>query len=333
MPSEPDSDPNPLLAAPANSQLSSPLYTIFPPEIRTQIFTYALSSFPDPRPQTHYDNKACYTRPSYFAPHKSDLRLLQTCRAVYSEAWHLPFIVREETHWLGHEDRAPPEYKGAWALRLVAGRVEEAKRRGLIDGEIESCKVFAQMWALEAGKLSQLLGVQGFRPRSVTVTIRHTDWWWWEHDHNLRFEAGWVKGVVLAPSVREIRFELESLERKKGQIDRIVKQMAERWYFNRTDGVTLFPDFTGRTTEVDRWTGPSEFNNRKWTRDESRPGEVDFYCATVVFRPEGSVKKHGGQVHPELAEKANNGLFDVNTSRLQGTDPVGGRRGRRDSGV
>lgn len=110
--------------------------------------------------------------------------------------------------------------------------------------------------------------------------------------------------------MREFRIELESLERKKSQVNQIAKQMAEQWYFKRADNVALFADVTGKATEVDRWTGTSTWDGSTWTRDESRPGQIDYYIATVVFRPEWIVKRHGGQVNPLLVENAANGRWD-----------------------
>ncbi|KAK4445408.1 hypothetical protein QBC34DRAFT_413177 [Podospora aff. communis PSN243] len=318
--------PQRLLAVPPNPQIDSPLFNRIPPEIRHQIFTLALSSFPDPAPTTQYSTKTYYTRPSYFAPYKSDTRLLRTCRAVYAEAWHLPFLLREQIHWLTTGDRAPPEYsfytsrtKLREGLRLVGQSLGDALKEGE-EVEIERLRMFAQMWAVERGDVSDVLRMAGLHPRVVVLTIRHADWWWWEHDHPLRFESGWVEDVwkTLSPSVREFRIELESLDRKKDQIDRIAKQMTEKWYFIRTDGVTLFPDVTGKSTVIDRWTGTSEFDGKVWTRDESRPGEIDYYMATVVFRPEWVVRRFGGQVDSELTERAKKGEWDSAACQLMG---------------
>lgn len=50
--------------------------------------------------------------------------------------------------------------------------------------------------------------------------------------------------------MREVRLELELLERKKSQIDSIMKQIMKR-----TDGVSLFHDATGKANVIDRRTG------------------------------------------------------------------------------
>lgn len=125
--------------------------------------------------------------------------------------------------------------------------------------------------------------------------------WWWESDESLRFEGDWLASSegYLPASVREINIEIESLERKKDQIDWIAKKMAENWYFKRKDGVALFPDVTGKDVKIDRWSGSSTWDGHTWTRDESAPGRIDYYIATVTFRPQLAVERRGGQVSLE----------------------------------
>ena len=175
--------------------------------------------------------------------------------------------------------------------------------------EIRSLRVFAQMWALEANYLYRLL-VPGLRPRALTLTIRHQDWWWWEDDEPLRFDSLWVESASrrLPPSVRELRIELESVQRKKDQVDEIARQMRERWFFRRQDDVVLFPDVEDKGI-VDTWTGPSTVDGRAWTRDESRPGEIDYYILTVVFRP-ARVVERTGVVSPSARAVAAGGGFE-----------------------
>jgi hypothetical protein len=108
-------------------------------------------------------------------------------------------------------------------------------------------------------------------------------------------------------SVRELHIELESLERKKEQVDAIAKQMAEKWYFTKQDGVTLFPDVSGKAVKIDRWSGSSTWDGQTWQRDESAPGRIDYYIATVAFRPQRVVEKLGGHVKPEIVEAAEQG--------------------------
>jgi hypothetical protein len=303
-----------ILSIPPTPQEQSPLFSRIPPELRHEIFSLALADFPDPSAENRYEADTCYTRPSYFAPRKSDIRLLRTCRAVYSESWFLPFVMREQSHWLTARDRCPPthwwEINYSGHLQTTLDQIRHQLGEDIV--EIESLRAFAQMYKLEGGDLARLLRTPHLHPRSLTLTIRHADWWYWENDTPLRFNGGWIKDVcdVLSPSVREIHIELESLERKKNQVDSIVRQMSERWYFKRTDGVVLYPDFTLSANKVDRWTGSSTWHGKRWERDESRPGQIDYYIVDVVFRPMHVVQRRGGQVSTSAVEDAEKGRFD-----------------------
>lgn len=325
-----------ILSIPPTPQEQSPLFSRIPPELRHEIFSLALADFPDPSVENRYEANTCYTRPSYFAPRKSDIRLLRTCRAVYSEAWFLPFVMREQSDWLTARDRCPPTHwwEDNYSGRL--GRTLDQIRHQLGEDivEIESLRAFAQMYKLEGGDLARLLRTPHLHPRSLTLTIRHADWWYWENDFPLRFDGGWIKDVcdVLSPSVREIHIELESLERKKDQVDSIVRQMSERWFFKRKDGVGLYPDVTFSANKVDRWTGSSTWHGKTWRRDESRPGQIDYYIVDVVFRPMHLVQRLGGQVSNSAVEDAEKGRFDEGKLALrcfrEGSD---GNEGGHDS--
>lgn len=279
-----------LLATPAQSQIRSPLFGQLPAEIRSDIFAYALTDYPDPCPDKAYGRATCYTRPAYFAPSKTDVALLQTCRAVYQECWHLPFLLREQVHWAVYDkDRAPPGYEFGPEMSRLESTLRAMRKYQRQKFEIRNLRVFSQMSMLESGNFARLLQTPELHPRTLTLTIRHADWWHWEEDDPLKFEGRWIPKVneALSESVREIRIEVESLERKKAQVDGIAGQMMQKWFFKRADGVVLYAD----CKEVTRWKGTSRWHNMRWTRDESAEGVIDYYFTTVVFRPEHVLRK------------------------------------------
>ncbi|KAI1762140.1 hypothetical protein GGR53DRAFT_432252 [Hypoxylon sp. FL1150] len=304
-----------ILSVPAARQDESPLFGVLPAEIRSSIFALALTDYPDPTPDNRYAAETCYTRPHYFAPRKSDTALLRTCRAAYAECWFLPFMLHEQTHWLTAQDRAPPEYRANVTQAALCSRLQLIKDQRE-DGEvveIEGLRVFAQMYRLEGAALASLLRTPHLRPRRLTLTIRHTDWWHWESDEPLRFEAKWIPSVceALPDSVREFCIELESLECKKDQVDFVAKEMREKWFFKRTDGAVLCPDVTGANVEVSRWSGTSRWNNRTWTRDETAPGRIDYYVVSVPFRLQYAVERKGGGVSDDAIRAAGSNDWDM----------------------
>ncbi|KAI1773104.1 hypothetical protein F4818DRAFT_118132 [Hypoxylon cercidicola] len=309
-----------ILSVPAALQDESPLFGVIPAEVRSAIFSLALTDFPDPAPDNQYAADTCYRRPHYFAPRKTDTALLRTCRAAYAECWFLPFMLQEQAHWLTAQDRAPPEYRVHMSRAVLGARLQQIREQR-DDGEaveIEGLRVFAQMYKLEEGSLAVLLRTPGLCPRRLTLTIRHTDWWFWEDDTPLRFEATWIKAVcdVLPSSVRELCIELESLERKKDQVDSIAEQMREKWFFKRMDGAALFPDVTGGNVEVSRWSGTSTWHNKTWTRDETEPGRIDYYVVSVPFRLQHAVERKGGAVSDEAIHAAAGNIFDARKMKL-----------------
>lgn len=150
-------------------QVQSPLFSVFPGEIRDRIFAYTLAEFEDT--SAAFDNNSCYRRPEYAAPRRSDTALLRTCQRVYQEAFFYPFTLAEQILWLAWNSRRPSTV--TTVERLQPSLVLMQKLHG--DTELDSVRVFAQLCHLESGgALSNILEMSHFLPRSMTITIRHT---------------------------------------------------------------------------------------------------------------------------------------------------------------
>ncbi|KAF5249308.1 hypothetical protein FANTH_5389 [Fusarium anthophilum] len=293
-----------ILAKTPNPQDESPLYAKLPGEVRDNIFSYVLTDHPDPTPTKKFKENTCYTRPSYLAAQSTDTRLLRTCRAIYRETWFKPFVLREHTEWATSEDRAPPPGKAPPRLRPMVAEI--SKSLGTDNVEIERLRIFAQMYRLEENGLRDILRMPHLAPRTITLTIRHTDWWYWEEDEPLHFDGNWIEGVsqVLTPSTSQFCIELESLERKKDQVDKIAKQMVDAWFFKRPDGVVLYADTSDANRKVSRWSGSSTWHGQRWTRDETEPNKLDYYIVSITFRPLISIERSGGSVSERAIKEA-----------------------------
>lgn len=267
-----------------HEQWQSPFFSVIPGEVRDKIFAYTLADYEDK--SKPYDTTTPYTRPNYFAPRRSDTAILRTCKRVYKEAWFRPWVSAEHTFFLTTIDRHPNKTTSPEEMQLLLYEIH-ADRGDPV--EFEQVRVFPQLFMLEPGaRLQEIFDLPGFNPVRVTITIRHTDWWWWELDKPLSIGSHWVKTCRLPSSVREVRMELESLERRKDQIDSIGREMCTKWQFLRKDDVLMVPRAALPGPDpfpVSRWSGPSTWNGERWIRDESRPETVDYYVATVAWAP------------------------------------------------
>ncbi|KAJ5597277.1 hypothetical protein N7537_007361 [Penicillium hordei] len=59
--------------------------------------------------------------------------------------------------------------------------------------------------------------------------------------------------------------------------------MADQWRFQRADGTNMFA--AKADTSVSRWTGSSMLGGRRWVREEVAAGQLQYYFATVMWRP------------------------------------------------
>lgn len=96
-------------------------------------------------------------------------------------------------------------------------------------------------------------------------------------------DGPWTSVCQFPNSVRCINVQVESLERKKDQVDFLVAQMIDKWFFKRCDNTMLCAN--GKSVSITRWSGSSTWNGDRWLRDEVNPETLDYYVATVSFRP------------------------------------------------
>lgn len=154
-------------------QFESPLFHLLPLEIRQNIWSLVLTSYTAPK---EYPENECWVRPSCYAPLWCDLQLLQTCRAIYSECWHMPQLLRQQKHWLTSADDAPSDYNPDVDLHHFLETLPQIhKFLGRDRVEIPSLEVYAHMSMIEAGHLAHLLQQPALHPRRLRVSIRHID--------------------------------------------------------------------------------------------------------------------------------------------------------------
>lgn len=277
---------------PSSDQQSCKLFTDLPGEVRDLIYEYVLADFEDM--ENEYDLHTCYRRPEYFAPRKTDTAILRTCQAVYEEAWYLPWTSSRHTFYLATETRKPEKTTTIEQMTNMLAMIEKlhpdtpSRRK-----EVNQIQVFAQAYLLEPGKsLGEILQIPHLMPKVVTITLRHTDMWWWEDDYPMHIKPNFVSKVSFPASVSHIEIQFESLERRRTQVDYMASRAANEWYFKRSDNVHL----VARSTSVTRWTGSSTWVSytrvgQRWTgrwigdEEDSLPGKLSYYMTTIVFTP------------------------------------------------
>ena len=77
-------------------------------------------------------------------------------------------------------------------------------------------------------KFIQLLETVGVCPEVLTITVRYSDWWWWEYARSLRLDDGWLSKILnwqAHPRLREIRLQLEIVQHQYAEIGDKVSEL------------------------------------------------------------------------------------------------------------
>lgn len=270
---------NPHIFENSHDQTQSLFFCCIPPEIRAEIFAYALSEFEDTTKS--YSADTPYTRPGYSAPRRAYIDILLACKKAYTEAWWIPFTEAEHTFYLAHDERVPEQHKEV---------KEKTFRRSLNvihdvhgDFRFKHARLFAQMYILEPGsEMQAIFDVKYFEPINVTLTLRYADFWYWEDNRNYWINATWVNKCRFPAATECFRIDFESIDRRKNEIEALAQLASEKWFFRRKDGRIL----RARPEEksVFRWTGSSTWGGVRWLRDESRQNQIDYYGVTITWR-------------------------------------------------
>ncbi|KAJ5640851.1 hypothetical protein N7528_000476 [Penicillium herquei] len=276
-----------------NPQGKSPLFSL-PAEIRYEIFACALSSAPDTTQPI--DQDAYCTRPGYETISHTYTELLRTCKRVYMEAWFMPFLCSEHSFYMAWRQRSPNRVMSVPRMQACLDLIHA--RHGEVQGG--SVRIFPQLWALQGTKdCGGVFSMQNFHPKTITITIRYTDTWEWEQNRALYMEGAWAGRVRLPASVTKFKIDFESIERRKDEVDHIAHELAEKWRFRRSDGVDMVTSGED-CISFSRWTGSSTLGGMRWLRDETRPGQLDYYVGTVTWRPSKEPLTDGRLFNPRV---------------------------------
>ncbi|KAF2227524.1 hypothetical protein BDZ85DRAFT_254444 [Elsinoe ampelina] len=252
------------------AQAPCPLFDL-PPELRVQIFKLVLT--PTLSTTKRYPRSSIWNRPGQDRPlEPGSTALLRTCRRIYDEAKEFLFQT-SLTFYLTSLARRPARSRNPHA-------VERWKVSHPVSAHLE---VFAQLYILEnTTALQDILDLPPLQIRSVSITIRHTDWWFWEHDAPLKLHSGWSQDSHFPDTITEFTMHLETVSRKKNEVLLVADELG-RWIFGRKDSKLLHwlgkdDGLTERT-----WTGNSTLNAQRWLRDETRPEQIDYTIISLTW--------------------------------------------------
>lgn len=296
--------PTPENLAKCHPQSQSRLFSL-PQELRDLIYALALAPWND-RAQS-YGSREYYYRPDHVAKPMVLTDLLLTCRRIWLEANSIAIKQWRPTFWYGRGPAARDwipggGIRGAHAKhdRFFSNMTDNMLRN------VTNLKLHAQMFRIEpmgdlasgeqriAAHFDPALLRRGFAPSKMRVTIRHTDWWYWESDDPLRLEDQWVQALLdspLASCLEVFELELETLERKRDQLQRIVDRLRKLSGAARrvnlldpNDGRAIRLVCANETPAISHWTGRNDFEHSKpWEQDEGSK-TYDYHVAILTWR-------------------------------------------------
>ncbi|MCJ1312681.1 hypothetical protein MMC25_006357 [Agyrium rufum] len=251
------------LSSNPNLQLQSPLFNTLPNEIRNYIFRLACTAYEDIRRPLAL-NDWCH-RPSQRFCLRIDCALLRTCRRAYNEARLVPVAMNRHTFWYSH-GRAPQAVPFASDVRGYFAKLEPEQKD--LAGNLH---VYSQQCAIQEIPDNEQLPLAlsafaelGSRLREFRLTLRHTDWWYWEQGNPLdmsnmldgegaeRFKSHFLH----VPLLEKFDLEVETIAEKQTQLDVIVARF-KKYRISLGEGRALLPlQHSGTTT----WVGPGAYD-------------------------------------------------------------------------
>ncbi|KAJ7322865.1 hypothetical protein DFH08DRAFT_646511, partial [Mycena albidolilacea] len=219
------------------------LFGVLYPELRNLVFTHALTEYDDhSRP---YSKHTRYYRPGFEFPRKIDTNLLLTCRLIYLETHLAPISLNEHVFCMmrgpANLVTDPDEYFGKMTPQQRAA--------------VRQVRFFTQLYWLEHQRAQEW--AVGLIVPKLAITVRHSDWWYWESREPLRInepDSEWGTWIGSMPGLRELEIEFESIDEQREQLEERV-QVALHWKFPLANGVYLVHN--GEEPVKSKWLGSS----------------------------------------------------------------------------
>jgi hypothetical protein len=261
-------------------QGKSLLFSILPPEARNHIFRLTLLEHDDETEPVLFDTFGY--RPGHEYRKKHSLDLLATCKRVYLEAYLIPVATTTHTTWRMWVTRAPLDRTLYAHRRFQKMNIEQR-------AAVQTVQLYAQQYDLEEqGWEDKIItkdqGTHGVLPTRLIITVRHTDWWSWESDTPLRMDENrygslWRKGFEAFPSLQEFVMELETLERRRAEMD-IIVEGVRKWKIDLGNGRVLRTN--GIALKTCTWNGSAKFCGGLCAPEGATT--LPYYVVTVTWK-------------------------------------------------
>ncbi|KAJ7089310.1 hypothetical protein B0H15DRAFT_840329 [Mycena belliarum] len=259
-----------IAASNPRNQEQSPLFSSLHPELRNLVFRHALTEYDDP--ERPYSKHEYYFRPGMESASKIDTNLLLTCRLIYLETHLAPIALNEHVFWMF---RGPPGRFVSNHERYFDRMTHEQR------AAVRRVRFVTQLFWLESQKHRDVVWPTGLLVPKLAITIRHSDWWYWEDSQPLHIEEpryGWAGWVGSVPGLQELELELETIDAQREQLEEQVR-IALGWTFP-LDGTHVSLVHDGEEPVDSMWLGtsrmdPENFNNGWGSGDEEDSDDDD----------------------------------------------------------
>jgi hypothetical protein len=264
---------SPEALASCHMQEQSLLFSVVPRELRSEIFRLACAPYDDAEQPYRYTDY--FYRPGHHAKIKSCTSMLYTCRRAWIEASHLPLQLAEPTFWMRSEDRQPKWTRNRLPTAHDNGLRDEQRFLDFMHGltarnrsNLKRVHIFAQMYWLEQDMWTSIVfdgSKKDYRnfdwPPEVKITIRHTDWWFWERGRDLSMKDDFIGRLLGRPAFQGSKIfvlDLETLrssQKKVDQLKAIIKRIKRD---QNSIGHWAIEDNSG--LEIMHWTRPGNID-------------------------------------------------------------------------
>lgn len=158
--------------------------------------------------------------------------------------------------------------------------------------KIQHVRIIPQLYTFQEQYVNAIF--QGSRssllPTTITITIRYTDWYWWEHNDLLNLNPKKINPhrFSLPASVNKVVMELETREGKRKELEEVIAGIYEQnhldeWAIPRRDGKFL-RICQGKGNNEWKWQGPTTFGDGQTFAHHPKGGSMEYLVKVLTWK-------------------------------------------------